>query len=55
MLHGCIPLLIMDNVDEKFANVVDYSEISMHVAENELESVRQGLNTTLDASQIARH
>lgn len=35
----------MDNVDEKFASVVDYGEISMRVAEDELDQVRtrQGL------------
>ena len=44
ILHGCIPVIIMDNVDEKFASVIDYSDISLRFAENELELVRPGLD-----------
>ena len=42
----------MDNVDEKFASVVDYSKISLRVKESDIESVRHRLFSTLDSVDI---
>lgn len=33
MLHGCIPVVIMDNVDPVFATLLDYSQFSVRIAE----------------------
>ena len=41
ILHGCIPVIIMDDVDEKFSTVVDYSKFSVRIAEKDVAKVRQ--------------
>ena len=38
-MHGCLPVIIMDNVDEKFANVVDYDAFSVRIAERDIAKV----------------
>ena len=40
MLHGCIPVLIQDRVEEKFSNVVDYAAFALRIAEADIEQVR---------------
>ena len=40
ILHGCIPVIIMDDVDEKFSTVVDYSKFSVRIAEKDIAKVR---------------
>ena len=39
ILHGCIPVIIMDDVDEKFSTVVDYSKFSVRIAESDVAKV----------------
>lgn len=33
MLHGCIPVVIMDNVDPVFASILDWTQFSVRIAE----------------------
>ena len=33
MLHGCIPVVIQDNVDPVFATLLDWPSFSLRVAE----------------------
>ena len=40
MLHGCIPVIIQDRVEEKFSNVVDYAAFALRIAEADIEQVR---------------
>lgn len=40
VLHGCIPVIIMDGVEEKFSGVVDYGAFSLRVPESDIEQVR---------------
>jgi Exostosin family len=40
VLHGCIPVLIQDRVEEKFSNVVDYTAFALRIAEADIEQVR---------------
>ena len=42
ILHGCIPVIIMDDVDEKFSTVVDYSKFSVRIAEKDVAKARHG-------------
>lgn len=39
ILHGCIPVIIQDRVEEKFSNIVDYSAFSLRIAEADIERV----------------
>ena len=39
ILHGCLPVIIMDDVDEKFSNVVDYEAFSVRIAERDVDKV----------------
>ena len=43
ILHGCIPVIIMDNVDEKFSTVVDYSKFSVRILEKDIPKVTTGV------------
>ena len=40
VLHGCIPVIIQDAVEEKFSNVVDYAAFALRIAEDDIEQVR---------------
>jgi Exostosin family len=62
VLHGCIPVLIQDRVEEKFSSVVNYSAFALRIAEADIEKVRAVLcprpavhgsfvRTTLEAVQ----
>ena len=33
VLHGCIPVVIMDNVDPVFGNVLEWAKFSVRIAE----------------------
>jgi Exostosin family len=33
ILHGCIPMVVMDHVDPVFATILDWSEFSIRVRE----------------------
>jgi Exostosin family len=48
VLHGCIPVIIMDRVEEKFSNVVDYGAFSLRIAEVDAEKVRPNKCTERD-------
>lgn len=39
ILHGCLPVIIMDLVEEKFESLLDYGAFSVRVPEAELERV----------------
>jgi len=39
ILHGCIPVIIMDDVEEKFSTIVDYSNFSVRIAEQDIAKV----------------
>ena len=33
MLHGCLPVVVMDNVDPVFATLLDWPSFSIRIAE----------------------
>ncbi|KAK9805311.1 hypothetical protein WJX73_000673 [Symbiochloris irregularis] len=37
ILHGCVPVVIMDNVDPVFATALDWRNFSVRIAEDDLE------------------
>ncbi len=39
MLHGCLPAIIMDGVQEKFESLLDYESFSVRIPEADLERV----------------
>eukprot|EP00891_Asterochloris_glomerata_P004390 jgi/Astpho2/4390/Aster-00009 len=43
VLHGCIPVVIKDDVDEVFASLLDWSTFSIRIAEANVELVPQTL------------
>lgn len=55
ILHGCLPVIIMDLVEEKFESLLDYGAFSLRVPEAELERVRslqlENLGMPLNARQ----
>lgn len=51
MLHGCIPVLIQDRVEEKFSSVVDYAAFALRIAEADIEQVLEAFSKAY-ASQL---
>lgn len=37
VLHGCIPVVVMDNVEEAFESVLDYKQFSIRINESDIE------------------
>lgn len=42
VLHGCVPVIIMDNVHVSFESVIDYASFAIRINETQLEQVRWG-------------
>lgn len=53
MLHGCIPVIIMDEVHAVFESILDYDSFSVHVPESSIPDVPQILQA-ITAPQILR-
>eukprot|EP00899_Mesostigma_viride_P028347 jgi/Mesvir1/8698/Mv02634-RA.1 len=53
ILHGCIPVIIMDDVEEAFSNVFNYSQFSIRVAEKDIPRLYEIL-TSVPQKQIDR-
>ena len=48
MLHGCIPVVIMDNVHAVFESILDWDSFSVRIQEEFLESLPQAsVNTVI--------
>lgn len=43
MLHGCIPVIIMDNVDAVFEPLLSFAEFSLRIPESELAQLPRTL------------
>jgi Exostosin family len=52
ILSGCLPVVICDNTDEKFAHVVDWSAFSVRVLEKDIIRLPQIL-TAISKERIA--
>ena len=37
MLHGCIPVVVMDNVEEAFEGLLDHGSYSLRINESDIE------------------
>eukprot|EP00884_Botryococcus_braunii_P021770 jgi/Botrbrau1/8277/Bobra.0251s0006.1 len=53
VLHGCIPVVIMDDVDPVFASVLDWPYFSVRIAENEIHRTAEIL-LAIPQEQIKR-
>jgi len=53
VLHGCIPVIIMDGVDPPYANVLDIGSFSLRIAERDVERVPEIL-AAVPPEEVAR-
>ena len=66
VLHGAIPVVIMDNADAVFETILDYSSFSIRISESQVilvgigndvvnfEAVRIFMDETFEASNVPR-
>ena len=52
MLHGCIPVIVMDNVEEAFEGVLDHKEYSIRISESDIERTPEILRSISDAQLL---
>ena len=52
LLHGCIPVVVMDNVSEAFDSVLDWSRFSVRIAEADIERTPQILLAISDPALL---
>jgi len=56
LLHGCIPVIIMDNVTVTFESVIDVKEFSLRVDFKDMEKLPEILNAALpDVPQLQQN
>eukprot|EP00899_Mesostigma_viride_P028348 jgi/Mesvir1/8699/Mv02635-RA.1 len=41
LLHGCIPVIIMDDVDAALSNIIDYKQLSLRVRERDIPNLHK--------------
>ena len=49
ILHGCIPVVVMDNVEEAFESVLDYKQFSLRINESDIERTPDILRSIPDS------
>ena len=44
VLHGCVPVVIMDNVDPVFSSILEWSTFSIRIAEVGAQHLKRDLS-----------
>ncbi len=53
ILHGCIPVVVMDNVSEVFETILDWAQFSIRIPESDIEKTPEILKS-IDDEQLQR-
>eukprot|EP00798_Chlamydomonas_sp_ICE-L_P018362 gene18362-24833_t len=52
VLHGCIPVIVMDGVQAVFESILDWTQFSIRIAEKDIEKTPEILSNISDATLL---